>query len=264
MRPIIFEKVNILSDQTHIGHRKRMRERILKNGFDSLFPHEVLEYILFGCIAQGDTNALAHRLIAAFGGFEEVFEASIPELTAIHGIGETAALYLKSFEHVAKVFSNRQFKEGIYLGSLGAIREYLQEFFSAKSREEFHVLLLDGNKTLLRHIVMASPITDKVYVDMSEVMVAIASLEPSAVVFAHNHPSGICKPSQNDIAFTQRYFSAIHLTFNISVCEHMIFTKDGGCYSFRNGGELELIRRSIEKANNIIVADSCDLGGFNE
>lgn len=253
-----------MSDQTHIGHRKRLRERIIKNGFNSLFPHEMLEYILFGCISQGDTNALAHRLIAAFGGFEEVFEASIQELTAIHGIGETAALYLKSFEHVAKVFAKRQFKEGIYLGNLGAIRTYLQEFFSAKAREEFHVLLLDGNKKLLRHIVMSSPITDKVYVDMSEVMVAIASLEPAAIVFAHNHPSGVCTPSQNDIDFTHRYFSAIKLAFNISVCEHMIFTQNGDCYSFRNGGELERIRKDIEKANNIIVADSYDLGGFNE
>lgn len=257
------KKVKILSDLTHNGHRQRLRERILKNGFDSLFPHEILEYILFGCIPRGDTNALAHRLIAAFGGFEEVFEASVPELSAVKGIGEAAALYLKSYEHVAKVFASRKFKNGIYLGTLGAIRDYLQEFFSAKAREEFHVLLLDGNKNLLRHIVMASPITDKVYVDMNEVMVAIASLSPSAVVFAHNHPSGVCKPSQNDIDFTQRYFAAIKLAFNINVCEHMIFTANGSCYSFRNGGELEYIKKNIEKANNIIVADSCDLGGFN-
>ncbi len=253
-----------MADNTHKGHRERLRERIKMGGFESLFPHEVLEYILFGCIKRGDTNNTAHQLIAAFGSLKGVFEGSVDELMAVSGIGESAAIYLKSYAFIAGLKNEPQKSLGERLASVGKIKKYLINFFLTKSKEEFHVLLLNAEGVLLSHISMLSPITNKVYVDMHEVFVAISAIKPAVIVFAHNHPSGSAYPSDQDINFTRRYFSALSLAFNLSICEHLIFTKEGECYSFRHSGLLNKIRKEIEIENGIEIAEPIDLGGLDE
>lgn len=253
-----------MDSNAHIGHRNRLRERIIKNGFSSLFPHELLEYILFGAIKQGDTNALSHKIIAAFGDLDKVFSASIEQLMQVDGVGEGVATLIASYSYLNSILSKPKAIETNPLNSLGKIREYLLPFFLGKSREEFHVLLLSPDFSIIRHIVMSSPITNKVYVDMDEVINAVSMTKPSAVVFSHNHPSGVVTPSKQDVEFTKRYFSALNLAFNVVVCEHMIFNSSGECYSFRNGGDLEKIVKIIENTNNITISDITCLGGFNE
>ncbi|MBR2070365.1 MAG: hypothetical protein IJ981_02960, partial [Clostridia bacterium] len=71
-------------------------------------------------------------------------------------------------------------------------------------------------------------------------------------------------PSDQDINFTRRYFSALSLAFNMSICEHLIFTKEGECYSFRHSGLLNKIRKEIEIENGIEIAEPIDLGGLDE
>ncbi len=251
-----------MAENTHAGHRKRIRGKILKTGFDSFFPHEILEYMLFGSVLQGDTNALAHKLMAKFGTLENVINASRDDLMQVDGVGEATAVLLNSYGYVAKMVNATVVEEKKKLMSLGAIRNYLMPFYRDKHREEFHVLLLDSHFLMQKHIVMLSPIVDKVYVDMNEVMTAIASFKPTAIVFSHNHPSGNPTPSKNDIAFTKKYFTAISLAFNVTISEHMIFTSDGNCYSFRNNGLLNKMIEDINEQNGSNLADNIELGGF--
>lgn len=67
----------------HSGHRKRMRDRFLRDGIDSLQDHEVLELLLFYAIPRQDTNELAHRLLAKFRTLSGVFDAPIEELKRV-------------------------------------------------------------------------------------------------------------------------------------------------------------------------------------
>ena len=73
----------------HDGHRARVRERFFAEGLDHFAPHEVLEYLLFFTIPNGDTNAIAHELIDHFGSLSAVLEASYEELCAVRGVGTT-------------------------------------------------------------------------------------------------------------------------------------------------------------------------------
>ncbi|MEG1519726.1 MAG: JAB domain-containing protein [Clostridia bacterium] len=251
-----------MGGQEHLGHRGRLREKIASKGFESLFPHEQLEFILFGAFPQGDTNALAHRLISTFGSLEKVFKAPVSDLLNVNGIGDAAALLLKSYEFMAPLLCDKIPNKMIVLKTLGDLRWFLNPFFQDKTREEFHVLLLDKSFKLIKHVIMASPIMNQIYVDMAQVMSEISLNNPSAIVFAHNHPSGNPYPSTNDIEFTKKYFTAISLAFNITISEHMIFTSYGDCYSFRNGGLLENMRIDIEKNNGLKLADKIILGDF--
>ena len=61
----------------HSGHRKRVKENVIKNGFSQLEEHRLLELLLFYSIPREDTNELAHRLIEEFGSLDEVFKSNI-------------------------------------------------------------------------------------------------------------------------------------------------------------------------------------------
>lgn len=78
----------------HSGHRSRMRQRVQNEGFESMEPHEIIEFLLFYAIPRQDVNTLAHRLIDRFGSVRDVLCAQLPELEAVPGIGARAARWL--------------------------------------------------------------------------------------------------------------------------------------------------------------------------
>ena len=82
----------------HDGHRERLKSRFCEHGIDSFNDLNALELLLFYAIPRRDTNVIAHALLDRFGGLSGVFEASIPELTDVPGVGENTALLIQLFE----------------------------------------------------------------------------------------------------------------------------------------------------------------------
>ncbi|MCQ2385274.1 MAG: hypothetical protein MJ078_01160 [Clostridia bacterium] len=79
-----------------LGHRERVKHRFLTYGFDSFFPYEILEMLLFFVIPRKDTKGLAHALCDRFQGLKGVLTASAEELKAFPGVGEKTASFLSS------------------------------------------------------------------------------------------------------------------------------------------------------------------------
>ena len=84
------------------GHRARLRERLLKGGAEALADYEVLEYLLFAGMRQGDTKPVAKALIARFGSLAGVLNADPAALQQVKGVGETSAAALKSVSIAAR------------------------------------------------------------------------------------------------------------------------------------------------------------------
>ena len=79
----------------HAGHRQRMKEMFLKNGFEGFSEHQILEMVLFYSCPRIDTNEIAHNLIDRFGGLCGVFDASVDDLVAIGRISLNSAVLIK-------------------------------------------------------------------------------------------------------------------------------------------------------------------------
>ena len=77
----------------HDGHRKRLKQRFLTEGLDQFTDVQVLELLLFFCIARRDTNPIAHNLLDHFGSLSQVLEAPVEELCKVEGIGENTAVF---------------------------------------------------------------------------------------------------------------------------------------------------------------------------
>ena len=81
-------------EHTHDGHRKRMRERILANGPESLQPHELVEFLLFYAIPRRNVNPLAHQLLDHFDTLQNLYSATMEDLLQVDGVNPQTAEYL--------------------------------------------------------------------------------------------------------------------------------------------------------------------------
>src|SRR5215469_9702128 len=74
----------------HLGHRQRLRERLLAAGAGALPDYELLEFLLYAAFQRGDVKPLAKDLIERFGSLAEVLSADAAALRAVPGAGDAA------------------------------------------------------------------------------------------------------------------------------------------------------------------------------
>ncbi len=91
--------------QLHEGHRKRMRQRALRGGLQSLAPHEIIELILFYAVPRRDVNGVAHALIDKFGSVGAVVSANKADLMSVRGVGERAADLFAALNECVSAYS---------------------------------------------------------------------------------------------------------------------------------------------------------------
>ncbi len=223
-------------EHLHSGHRSRIRDRIQKNGVESLQDHEVLEWLLFHTIPREDVNALAHRLIFKFGSFHGVLEASMEELLSVEGVGEITATFLSGLVGVDKRYHLSKEKQNLRkLRDLKDIVAYLRVLFATHPLESLHALFLDEDMHLIRHAEIAGGAFYQVNVDVR--LLAKESLNTNAafVVLAHNHPSEFLYPSAQDVNQTAEVASTLG-RIQVKLLDHVIVgTND--VFSMKQSGE---------------------------
>ena len=211
--------------QLHAGHRKRMRERLLREGMDSLQDHEVLEILLFFAIPRQDTNELAHRLLLRFHTLSGVFDAPFEELRRVEGVGETAALLLKSYPEVERRCRRDRKKSVKRLYSYEEIMEYAQSWLAGRSREAILLVLTDAAGRVLFSGIIHEGSVGAAEIYFRELVRLASSYDAACAVLAHNHPSGDCLPSRDDLETTRLAADALSRV-NVTLLDHVIVAGD--------------------------------------
>ncbi|WP_085340041.1 JAB domain-containing protein, partial [Aquidulcibacter paucihalophilus] len=184
------------------GHREHLRDRFLRAGADGLADHELLELWLFGVIKRQDTKALARTLLAQFGGINDVLQAPINDLLRVNGVGQVAAIHLKSIHALQVRASQSEITNKPVLGSWSSVLSYLKLNLGGAKREEFRVLFLDKKLRLIVDEKMGEGTVDHAPVYPREIARRALELSASSVILAHNHPSGDPTPSSWTPAIT--------------------------------------------------------------
>ena len=134
--------------KTHEGHRQRMRKRVEQQGFDSLEPHEALEYLLYITNARKDTNQLAHDLMGRFGDFAGVLEATEEDLLTVEGVGPATARMLHLLPAVSRYYTQCRTNGKICFKTTEQLAVYLLRLFAGAEQERALLLALDGRSRI--------------------------------------------------------------------------------------------------------------------
>lgn len=209
-----------------IGHRARLRERLLKGGAEALADYEVLEYLLFAAMRQGDTKPIAKELLKQFGSLAGVLNADPAALQRVKGVGETSAAALKSVAVAARRMARSEVVQKPVLGSWQALIDYLQIDMAHLTVERVRVLYLDTKNRLIDDHHVGDGSIDEASIHPREVIRRALDLGASALILVHNHPSGSPEPSRADIQITTRIAEAGRL-LGVTVHDHVIIGREG-------------------------------------
>lgn len=208
------------------GHRERLRQRLLHGGADALADYELLEFLLFAGMRQGDTKPLAKALIAHFGSLAAVLNAEPSALQQVKGMGEANAASLKSVALAARRMARGVFEDKPVLGSWQALLDYLAIDMAHLNVERVRVLYLNTqNRLILDHHVGDGSV-DEAAIHPREVIRKAFDIGATALILVHNHPSGNPEPSRADITITERIAEAGRL-LGVTVHDHVIVGRHG-------------------------------------
>ncbi len=220
----------------HDGHRQRMRDRIAKQGIESLQPHEALEYLLYSFVPRRDTNALAHALIDKFGSLAGVFGADEAQLEEIPGMTANAAQFLNVLPGVFRMFLDQNTVQKTSLKGRAAARMFMGNKLFGIKEEQLYIAALNVHEDLICCDRLATGVGDAVSVTVRSIVDYAIKNKATGILLAHNHPGGNVNPSHSDVELTYTILDTLS-NVEVKLLDHFIFCGTE-YYSFEEDGRL--------------------------
>jgi len=173
----------------HVGHRERLRDRVLAGGTEPLADYELLEFLLTAANARGDTKPVAKELIRRFGGIAGVLGADRAALTAVPGVGPAAAAHLLAVREAGLRLARAAVANRMVISSWQQLLDYCTAAAGHAETEQFRLLFLDRKNALIADEQQQRGTVDHVPVYPREVVKRALEVGASAVIMAHNHPT---------------------------------------------------------------------------
>jgi DNA repair protein RadC len=210
----------------HVGHRGRLRQRLMTAGPGALPDYELLELVLFAAQPRRDVKPLAKTLLARFGSFAEVISAPPALLAEVDGVGDTVIATLKVVQAAALRLAQGEVMARPVIGSWQKLMAYCRASMAHEATEHFRVLFLNRRNELIADEVQQKGTVDHTPVYPREVVKRALELGATAVIMVHNHPSGDPTPSPADIEMTREVKDAGE-KLGIQLHDHVIIGRRG-------------------------------------
>lgn len=200
---------------------ERPRERLLARGAHALSDAELLALVLRHGVAGASALDIAHALLARFGSLNGLFSASHVELAAMRGMGTARTTELKAMVELVRRSLAEVAAERDALQSPEAVRDYLRLALAERPYEVFIGLFLDSQNRLLAAEELFRGTLAQTSVYPREVVKAALARNAAAMIFAHNHPSGLPEPSRADELLTLSLKQALSLV-DVRTLDHFV------------------------------------------
>lgn len=200
---------------------EKPREKLLKNGAESLSDAELLAIFLRTGIKGLSAVGLARVLLQEFGSLQKLFTADINQFTAHKGLGNAKFAQLQAVLTLASRHLKESLKQSTEFTSPETTKAYCKMLLSDKTFEVFGCLMLDNKHRLLEFRELFRGTIDGAPVYPREVVKQALNDNAAAVILVHNHPSGDATPSQADKQITQKLKDALKVV-DIRVLDHLI------------------------------------------
>ena len=211
---------------------ERPREKLLLRGADALSDAELLAIFLRSGVAGGTAVDLARDLLEDFGSLRGILDADAAEFCRRKGLGEARFALLRAALEIARRHLAQPLEREDCLTRPAQTMNYLRARLRDYENEVFACLMLDNRNRVIAFRELFRGTVDGASVYPREVVKQALKDNAAAVIFAHNHPSGVCEPSQADIRITEKLRDALKLV-DIRVLDHVIVGDGITCLSER-------------------------------
>jgi len=199
---------------------ERPREKLLLRGVTALSDAELVAVLLRSGVRGKSAVDLARDLLTQYQGVTHMLEAGA-ELEAIKGLGPAKRAQFAAAIELARRSLQEKLKENAALTSPGAVRDYLRLRLASRKEEAFVCIWLDAqHKAIAIEEPFRGTLT-QTSVYPREIVKSALRVNAAAVIFAHNHPSGVAQPSQSDELLTRNLKEALSL-IEVKVLDHFI------------------------------------------
>jgi len=199
---------------------ERPREKLLAKGVAALSDAELVAVLLRSGVRGKSAVDLARDLLTQYAGVTHMLEAGA-ELETIKGLGPAKRAQFAAAIELARRSLQEKLKENAALTSPGAVRDYLRLRLASRKEEAFVCIWLDAQHRALAIDEPFRGTLTQTSVYPREIVKAALRFNAAAVIFAHNHPSGVAQPSQSDELLTRNLKEALAL-IEVKVLDHFI------------------------------------------
>ena len=217
-------------EKSYYGHRERLRDRFMLSTFEGMIKYDVMEILLTIFIPRKDVKPAARLLVDKFGTVNEVLAQPVRELVKIPGIGEKTAIGLKMLHSAMHYCLHERCIKRDLIDNSEAVKNFVRMKMGVRWHESYMLVFLDSHNYLLGYDVLSEGTVDYVFAYLRNAAEEALDRHASKVILVHNHPSGICAPSGEDIEATHMLFASLK-TLDIELVDHLIVSRDE-CFSF--------------------------------
>ena len=204
---------------------ERPRERFIKYGVENLSNNELISIILNSGTKDKSVIELSSNVLSNIKEISELRFITLNKLKQLPGIGEVKAIKLLSALELGKRVYYDKKMDKIKINSSYKVFEYMKDKFKDNSQEYFYALYLDSKKNLIDKKLLFIGTLNKSIAHPREIFKYAYLLSASCIICVHNHPSGDCSPSNDDIILTKSLVEIGNLQ-GIKVIDHIIIGKD--------------------------------------
>jgi DNA repair protein RadC len=212
-----------LSD--HLPGHDRPRERLLRHGAAALNDAELLAVALRTGTRGVNAVELGRLLLARFHGLRGLFAASPEELGAVPGLGSAKVCSLAAVLELARRCAEEELTRGEVLSHPDRVKRYCRIALSHRTVEHCIALYLDNQLNLIATGELARGTLAQALVYPREVVREALRHHAAALILAHNHPSGLARPSTADLDLTRQLRQALALV-DVRLVDHLVVAAD--------------------------------------
>ena len=216
---------------------ERPREMLLSRGPEALTDAELIAILIR--VGFKGTNAveLGRQLLTRFGSLRAMVQASVLDLLSIKGLKGAKAAQLMAAIEIARRAVVPARTKSLALKNTAAAAEYMRERLRGLAEEQFRVLYLNRRNALLDDVLISHGAVDTVKPSMRNIVSHAIRLNATGLIAAHNHPSGVARPSEADRLMTQDMIAATR-PLGVKVLDHVIVGEET-TFSFADSGALD-------------------------
>ncbi len=206
---------------SHWPAAERPRERLIALGAKVLSDAELVALLLGTGIKGKSAVELARDLLAGFGGLAGLLSAEHAALLKFKGLGSAKLAQIAAVLELSRRSLGEELRTRSALTSPQSVRDYLRLSLGTREHEVFIVIFLDAQHRVLSSEELFRGTLTQTSVYPREIVKAALKANAAAVIFAHNHPSGVAEPSQADELLTRQLKEALSMV-DVKVLDHFI------------------------------------------